>query len=140
MAEVDFSFEIHQLRELPLAEAEQKKNAAYVGGQLTGKVRLKSQEDINCRGLTVELGWHTDGKGDKDRQAVVKETKDLMEIFAGQEIEMPFSLAVPEQGPISYKGKLLSITWTLRAVIDIPGRPDISAEEEITVLPAVVGD
>ncbi|MBI4676430.1 MAG: hypothetical protein HY748_02485 [Elusimicrobia bacterium] len=58
---------------------------------------------------------------------------DLGTLRAGGKADVPFSFEVPQEGPVSYDGKLLCIVWEVRVHVDVPWATDI--EESFPVAP-----
>jgi hypothetical protein len=77
--------------------------------------------------LELRLFWYTEGKGDQD-VGVVSTVP-----FANPSLQdrRPFRVTLPE-GPISFSGKLISLSWALELVAE-PG--DRASRLEITVSP-----
>lgn len=81
------------------------------GGAIQGRV-MWDRRELHPKQVEVPLGWHTAGAGDKDESAPLVER---FEIGAGVG-EIEFSFRAPD-GPYSFSGKLLSIVWTVEAVV-----------------------
>ncbi len=105
-----------------------------VEGRIAGTVRLDAPQPMRARRVVVELEWHTEGRGDRDRAAVGKVEVHTGDIPEGEHA-WPFSFSVPPEGPISYHGHLIQILWVVRATIDIPWARDRKTEYPLTVLP-----
>jgi len=71
--------------------------------------------DAPARSVELRLLWYTEGKGDQDVGIV--ETVP----FANPGVDeiRPFRVRLP-QGPFSFSGKLISLSWALEAVAE-PG-------------------
>ena len=95
-----------------------------------------------CRGAPVggaiKLRWTTRGKGSDDHELVVnlelaslrRPGESSLDALAAEDAR-EFSITAPE-GPYSFSGALISLTWTLRATL----RPDDEeAELELTISP-----
>jgi hypothetical protein len=110
--------------------------AAYrvLGEPLSGKVRIAADEPATCRAVTVSLGWHTEGRGDRDEQTVWETRLHEGEIPAG-EMEFPFRAELP-RGPMSYAGHYVNVLWEVAARIDLAWKRDPAAQQRIhAVLP-----
>jgi hypothetical protein len=76
-----------------------------------------------CQGskksITVEVsvGWHTSGKGDRDKEIVSK--KIFNEIRS--DWITPFALYLPTTAPPTYKGRLIQIDWEVKFTTYIQG-------------------
>jgi hypothetical protein len=82
------------------------------GGSVTGTARITADESWEARYAELELGWHTEGFGDEDSEAV--EMVPLAD--AGETIparfERAFALPIPVM-PHSYEGRHLQIHWSV---------------------------
>jgi len=102
---------------------EDGRTAYRPGDEVAGTVSWEvpgdtSPEDASTRAPTqaeVRLAWYTVGRGDRDT-----------EIVASQALEAPgvsdrrsFRFRLPD-GPYSFSGKLISLVWTVEAVLE-PG-------------------
>jgi hypothetical protein len=100
------------------------------GGVLSGRVRVRSSSGAEVRGVRLEVGWRTEGDG--NRAAGVLHAEELLErpIHLGRDEsrDLPFRLEVPP-GPLSYQGNRLRIVNVLKATADVPWTRDPSAEK-----------
>jgi len=92
-----------------------RESAAYrpletVSGRIQWQLDGESAEK-----LTLELLWHTEGKGTRDAQQVASMQVDRPRLSGEREFRFTLPL-----GPCSVSGKLLSIVWKLEADTD-PG-------------------
>lgn len=71
--------------------------------------------DAPPESVTLYLFWHTTGKGDRDVGVADQVVYDNPAAVDAQ----IFSLRAPD-GPYSYAGRLISITWSLELVVE-PG-------------------
>lgn len=81
------------------------------GAEVAGSARWELPEDP--RRVEVRLGWHTEGKGDRDEDVVARDTLDA----PGRQDWRPFRLRLPD-GPYSFSGKLIRLTWSLDLVAE----------------------
>jgi len=93
--------------------------AVVVGDFVAGHVRWASDHDRRARQLLVGLEWRTDGAGNRARgmsraMRFVPQPGDRAAAF-------PFRLMVPHEGPASFEGELISISWCVKVRIDQPG-------------------
>ena len=97
-----------------------------VEGTVSGRLTAITDEPITCRRLVVSVGWHTEGRGDKDQEAVGEET-----VFEGElrpdQPSFPFSFPLPA-GPVSYAGHYINIVWQVSANLDLAWKRDPHAE------------
>ena len=106
-----------------------------IGGLIRGKVHVEPKEPIRANAVRVELGWHTEGRGDEDSDTPTSVTVYEGNLSAATRTTMNFELNVPETGPITYQGHYIHILWTVRAVVDIPWKRDLEQEETVEILP-----
>lgn len=88
------------------------------GAEVEGTVEVEVLEDVSFRELEVRLGWRTEGKG--NRTGGVGASVRLEgegEWRKGTRRSYPFRLEAP-WGPLSYRGKILSVVWELEARLD----------------------
>ncbi|MBN1491007.1 MAG: hypothetical protein JXA69_13910 [Phycisphaerae bacterium] len=111
-----------------------------VGGRIAGTLRAQTFEPVKARGVRVELGWHTEGRGDTDKKVVDTVTVQEGSLHGPQAYQWTFELAVPSDGPISYHGHYINILWQVRAVVDMPWARDAKAEQPVQILPDYAAD
>lgn len=105
-----------------------------LGEPISGKVLITSDEPLTCRSVTVTVGWHTEGRGDRDEHAVWESQVHEGEIPAGA-IEFPFRTELPG-GPMSYAGHYVNVLWEVTARIDLAWKRDPTAQRRMhAVLP-----
>jgi hypothetical protein len=68
---------------------------------------------------TLELRWYTEGRGTLDLKSIHSLTLNPEKLATG--LPIPFTLKIPDEGPITYNGSLLRIIWEVRANADYPG-------------------
>ncbi len=111
---------------------------AEVGGVVSGYVHLAPDDDLQpgeesrVRGIRIELGYATEGRGDLDEETVA--SVDLPSTVDGA-VSGHFQLTVPPDAPVTYYGHLFGLVWELRAIVDIEMRLDRSASYSVVVLP-----
>jgi hypothetical protein len=66
--------------------------------------------------VELRLFWYTRGKGDEDVAVVDRQRFDA----PGREDRREFRLRVPVDGPLSFSGQLITLTWALELVAE-PG-------------------
>ena len=111
--------------EFILVETHDGANAFRPGDTVEGTVRWQLPEPPES--IELRLFWSTSGKGDQDLE--------VMEMVPfgspGAQDRRTFRVRLPE-GPYSFSGKLITLTWALEAVAQ-PG--DRAAHVEITMSP-----
>ena len=99
-----------------------------VGGTISGRIRMTSDEMVKCRRLYVTVGWHTEGTGDRDSDSILDLTLHEGEIYPGEQ-DFPFSCQLPD-GPISYAGHLINVIWEVHAQLDMAWKFDPKTSEK----------
>lgn len=95
------------------------------GGVVTGRLIVRPDAAVKVQGSSVSLQWRTEGRGDKESRAVATvDLGALGELGPMQERSFPFEFRVPEEGPMSYDGKLVRILWEVKAHLDVPWAVD----------------
>ena len=110
-----------------------------LGETVTGELRWEPQKDTKYKSVKVRLAWATEGRGDNDGAVA-----DIVELPAGEtrggeSLRVPFSLTLPDGGPMSYDGTLVRIIWSVHAVVDEPwklGDDEASRPILVGALPA----
>ena len=106
---------------------------AYRGGEtVTGTVEVRTDDEVQCKALSVECQWRTHGKGSTARGKALR-----LDVFqgawqAGAVQHYAFSFELPH-GPFTYHGHYLNVGWFIQARADIPWALDPKAEHEISV-------
>jgi hypothetical protein len=142
------------------------RNSFTWGDKLEGKLTVSSEEEVDATEIRAELRceekkkeWvhttetitHSDGS--HDTRPVTREEWKTRTIFsenpqgsgpihlsAGYSGEFPFSTNVAGGEP-SYSGGDRSVTWTIKGVIGIKGRPDVTSAIsgiQVTAVPTTV--
>ncbi len=94
----------------------------HAGDFLSGRVQWKGDRRPNR--FIVAAQWETEGAGNArwgvGRGAVIVPRDDA------REATLPVRLMIPHEGPISFKGSLITITWKLRVRVDQPGSDEFA--------------
>ncbi|AWV90642.1 hypothetical protein [Bradymonas sediminis] len=103
------------------------------GGVVRGVVTVEVSDACKCKALSLVMGWHTHGRGNRVANEVAS-----VELFsgnweAGERVTYPFELALPA-GPLSYHGHFLNVDWFLLARADIPWAIDPKCEQDFVVI------
>lgn len=108
------------------------------GREVTVRVTGLADAAVKCRAIECSVLWRTEGRGDDDGATVFQGVDQGGELQPDVPIEAVFRFRVPDDGPITYAGRLLSIRWFLRVSLDIPWRFDPKREFELTVVPRAI--
>jgi hypothetical protein len=79
----------------------------------TLNARVEWSLDSTPKTMDLELGWITEGKGTSDNDVAEEEEWTDLVPQGGR----TWSVVVP-RGPLSLKGQLIQIQWTLKCTID----------------------
>lgn len=101
------------------------------GGTVRGRVVVHSMDSIKARGVDLEVGWRTSGRGDTDEKLVHTERIHEQSVPPGG-LDIPFSADLPPV-PCTYHGELIKIHWFARARIDRALARDPRAEADFVV-------
>jgi len=95
------------------------------GEQIAGQVWLRSTagEAVQCRRLVLDLHWQVKGDGEPTEGPGASEVIPAAPLLPGAEQRYPFSFQAPT-GPLSYQGHLFSVSWELRARLELSGAQD----------------
>ncbi|MEM9770530.1 MAG: sporulation protein [Cyanobacteria bacterium P01_D01_bin.73] len=94
----------------------------FAGGTICGTVACGSSEECKLiRAATLSAEWRTEGRGWKNKAAVSQVTLYFDQIQQSAQQPVTFSLDLPQEGPITYNGKLMRVIWEVR--VDLDKRP-----------------
>jgi hypothetical protein len=116
-------------------EGAQYDNCWPAGGVVTGRVSCYAQSVVKARGVRIDLGWATSGRGDRDKSIVASVDLHKGNLGPTRSYNWRFEIPIPEDGPISYQGHLITIEWKIWAIVDRPFARDEILEEVISILP-----
>ena len=103
------------------------------GEQVTGTVIVRSEKDVNCKGLVVETRWSTHGQGNID-SGVAEETIAYQGTWqAGQEYKYPFKLKAADWPP-TYYGTFINVSHSVEARAKLAWTTDPRASVEFPVV------
>ena len=105
-------------------------NYRAAGGNVSGALRVNSPDPLECRAVRISIGWHTEGRGDKDEAVIFEETVHRGPLHG--EHSFRFSTPLPA-GPVSYAGKYITIVWQAAAAIDLAWKRDPHTEQTFFV-------
>lgn len=105
------------------------------GGRARGLVRIVSEVDTRCRGLSVAVVATCDGPGGQSLTSGPAVEVFSGDLVAGQPRECPFDVEVPPW-PLAYQGVNFQIWHQLQATADIPWATDPQASVAVRVIPS----
>lgn len=128
MAEASFAIELQRAGAAP--------GTIRAGDELEAVLRYSTPEDHDEVTLEWALEWVAEGKSTNTGR-VSYGSKPLGPLAAGEQREARLPLSIPPEGPVTYTGELLSISWRLRVSLDIPWAFDPKTEVDLVVEPAL---
>ena len=110
---------------------------------MTGKLVISSSEEFEADELRIEIGvteWtratEQRKSGEQTITVTAQQTNRLhrgkisvagyTQIHDGDTQEIPFSAHLPTSVPPSYRSQNVRTTWTIKAVVGVKGRPDVT--------------
>lgn len=108
----------------------------YAPGEvLNGTAYVSMAQQLDCRNLTARIGWHTEGRGDRDEGIAAQ-----LDLYRGVlnptfPTSYEFSFVVPAS-PWSYGGHYITIVWSISVEIDLAWRSNPRAIQPFVLLPA----
>ena len=111
-------------------------DTVHVGGEIiTGVVRVRVAEDVKCKGLEVQSGWRTHGRGNVAADMAATMTLFAGEWNAGESAEYRFELPIAAWPP-SYHGHHLNIDHYVDVRAKIPWGLDPKVSAPFMMQPA----
>ncbi|MEO0562451.1 MAG: hypothetical protein AAF125_10070 [Chloroflexota bacterium] len=96
----------------------------HPGDDMVGVVNIDVTQSINVNRIDIELGWETEGKGDRDREVIDRDVIDAVQLVPDDAIQHPFSFVAPRM-PWSYDGTLIRVVWYLTVKVDVKSALDV---------------
>jgi len=108
------------------------------GSVISGNVSFTPDAETEVQGVTIEIGWRTEGKGNEDQETVWDHEEEFSEDIGkpapGIVKTWPFRFNLPGS-PWSYTGKIVSIVWEVSVQLDVPWAMDIKASRRFIMRP-----
>ena len=114
------------------------------GSIISGHVEFTPEAETEVQGITIEIGWRTEGKGNEDQETVWDFDEEFSEDVGNPTPEAsgargivktwPFRCTLPGS-PWSYTGKIVSIVWEVSVQMDVPWAMDIKASRRFIMRP-----
>jgi hypothetical protein len=108
------------------------------GSTVRGTATLMPSQDVRCDRVVAAVGWHTEGRGDKDKRRVAEVTIARGPLAASSHHTYEFSFLLPLD-PWSYTGHHINVVWAVTVTVVIPFGRDIEQAEHIVVGPSRLG-
>lgn len=106
-------------------------DAVECGDAVIGEVRWVVPQGATGREVRVRAVFHTGG----DASPPDSGGPPGWSHPAGTSGSERFELWIPRTGPMTFTGRTISVRWQVEAVLDLAHAGDITAVEEVTVLP-----
>jgi sporulation-control protein spo0M len=90
-----------------------------VGDALDIEISVGVVETHHDVALEWKVGWTASGKT-TNTTIVVRGVERIARIDADDDKTWTIAFTVPDDGPVSYQGRLLEVQWFLQASLDIP--------------------
>jgi hypothetical protein len=115
---------------------ELEKDTVEAGDFVAGRIHWVREGDRSVTRILVDIAWRTDGGGNiasgVGRVTLVPVRKHQRDGL------FPVRLLIPYEGPISFEGELISMSWQLRVRVDQSGFDEF-AKAEFRVVPGGKG-
>lgn len=113
-----------------------REDPTYRAGEpVTGSVRVTADEDLPDGKLVVQVQWRTHGRGNGSEGHPKRITLHRGGWTDGEVTEHAFELPTPDDGPLSYTGKYLFVSWYVDARAELAWKRDPEATAELLLLP-----
>lgn len=106
-----------------------------VGESLEATVRYRPSEFREINEIVIRPRWRTEGRGDEARGVVRTVRRQPGQVGPSDPFVRSFEFTIPENGPISYEGKLIRIIWEVHVLVDVPWAGDPVHSRSFRVLP-----
>ena len=114
------------------------------GSVISGNVSFTPEAETEVEGVTIAIGWRTEGKGNEDQETVWDHEEEFSRELErpapeasgarGVTMTRPFRCKLPDS-PWSYAGKIVSIVWEVSVQLDVPWAMDINASRRFIMRP-----
>ena len=119
-------------------ELEDSRTDFSPGDRISGRVIISAPASWNCDYADVALVWHTEGRGDENREAANVETLIEKGENVSPRFERRFGFSAPSM-PWSYQGVKLKIKWQIGVYVKARGVDEALAEREFQIHPSHSG-
>ena len=93
-------------------------DAVAAGSLLTGTVRWTAEDGRRARRIIIAAQWQTGGAG-IIAHGVGRGT--IVQPGNAREAQIPFRLLIPHEGPVTFQGKLIAMSWRLCVRVERTG-------------------
>ncbi|MDQ7026381.1 MAG: hypothetical protein Q9P44_12605 [Anaerolineae bacterium] len=92
---------------------------------ISGVVEIQPNSIVKCRAVVITVGWHTEGRGDRNSMTIYEDKLPITEIYPDSPVIHHFDVTLPPE-PWSYAGTLIRVVWEIHAKVDIAMAKDIN--------------
>lgn len=107
--------------------------ALACGERVRGHAIVEVDQEVQASAVVVELEWYTHGRGNRTQGTVAEARLPAQRFLPGAPARLPFDFALPDAGPVTYRGELLNVDWRVKARVDLPWKIDPRAEEDLVI-------
>jgi hypothetical protein len=107
------------------------------------EVRVDALADLHCRGVLCRAGCNSPGHGlTNDAELAVVESQLIHsgDLRAGQTATGRLTITIPDSGPVSFRGKHVTCSWSVWVHVDVPIWQDRWLQLPFVVTPRVTPD
>lgn len=106
----------------------------HPGDVISGVVEVQPDTPTDFRKIEIKIGWHTEGKGDRDDGAIRTIQIPGGQLHPQQPIVEHFDVTLPDS-PWSFHGHFISIVWSVEVKVDVPWARDLTDSLQFTLSP-----
>lgn len=105
--------------------------AVQAGGFVTGEVRWTAEDDRRPHLIVATAEWVAAGGGN---EILGVARAQQIPVNGRRELTMPLRMRIPHEGPLSFKGIVMSISWKINVRVHVSGFDEF-ADVEFRVAP-----
>lgn len=104
------------------------------GTLISGRVEIMPKQNLDCKGILIELKWFTRGRGEMDEEIVSEKVVQRNVLTAGESLHESFSFLLPSK-PWSFNGRYLNLVWVVHVKLLLPFKTDAEANLPFVMAP-----
>ena len=107
-----------------------------MGDIIQGKLTVMPKKNFTASAIRLDLvrkEMVSRADGNEYTAEIKTQVSGKKELKAGEDFQLPFSLAIPDPSPVTYQSPKVTVTYTLRGVLARTLRKDTAVEEEISI-------
>lgn len=110
------------------------------GERLRGRLDVTPADQLEARGVRVELvRFERAGENEEKRVDVQEELTGTVTLRPYSARSFSFALAVPPDAPSSLETERSRVKWTVRGVVDVPWRADLTVQQALRIRSVPLG-